>query len=464
MSDKQTPDGPSAGSSASAEADAAAKRAEADDAEILAETTPKSGAEDAAAALADEGEADGPHRDQGAMIYGLVGALVGGVVVLLGGALFGGDDGPAQTNYGPRLAQIEGQLATLSETGGADAISTNANAVAAMDRADAVDQRLTSVAEALAAQVEEMSAEIERIDGGVQTLRASIDEAAAAGGGPAAALTAELRGRIDALEAQAVEIETEIAGLRQADETLRLDVEQVADAASEIEASASVAPQIEAALRQMETALVGDIDEIKTQVAEETERLNSHAGRIDALEGRMTLQEQAAGPELGVAIAALSIDVDAGRSFAAALALVEAESDAPIPAALAAAQDDGVEGASELAARYGAASRAALRAIRRGEAADGDAFDRLGGLIVHRRRGETTGDSPDAALNRALAHVNVGDFAAALAEIDAMPEPALSYALRAPEMASWVEDARARVETEAALETYRAAVLTGVTE
>ncbi|PIP98157.1 MAG: hypothetical protein COW75_01455, partial [Rhodobacterales bacterium CG18_big_fil_WC_8_21_14_2_50_71_9] len=62
------------------------------------------------------------------------------------------------------------------------------------------------------------------------------------------------------------------------------------------------------------------------------------------------------------------------------------------------------------------------------------------------------GDDPQAVLSRARAAVEDGDFAAALAEIAALPAPAQEA------MADWTAGARLRGEADAALAAWRAEV------
>lgn len=409
------------------------------------------------------------------LIYAVGGAVVGGLIVLLGGALVGG--GSTQTDYAQQISALETRIETLgagdasaladrvtmvegrlsdlggdAETAASSALAASSNATAALDRADEIN-----------AQIEALSGRIDAVAGDVQSVSrelTAVVEAAPAGadGEPAAAATALLRERIDQLEgrietmgrdfsaARAAEGDAErLAALQGVDETMQGSIDELGYAVSEQGAAIG-------GLQTSDEALNNRIDELDLAISEQTALINGLLARIEA-------QEAAAGPALAVAVALLDGELDAGRPFTDTLAEIEAQSAAPVPEELRAAAEAGVASPSELAARFDRASRSALRAASRGQAADGDALDRLGGLIVHRRRDATQGDAPDAVLNRAKALVDDGDIAAAVAEVEGMQEPALSYALRAPEMAAWLADARARIDAQAALESWRATLL-----
>ncbi|MGC9417514.1 MAG: COG4223 family protein [Rhodovulum sp.] len=121
-----------------------------------------------------------------------------------------------------------------------------------------------------------------------------------------------------------------------------------------------------------------------------------------------------------------------------------------VPEPLSAVAAQGVATVAELQRDFPPAARAALDAALPVEA-DGDVGDRVSAFVRSqlglRSLEPREGNDTDAVLSRAEAALREGDLPAALAEIDALPDPAKA------EMADWVNAATARVD---AIEAARA--------
>lgn len=168
-----------------------------------------------------------------------------------------------------------------------------------------------------------------------------------------------------------------------------------------------------------------------------------------------TMPDQGAPPEETAPEPEASLPPDATRAadrlyadeLSARVARLEAERKAGAAAALALARGDGgAPRAETLKASFPAARNKALTAIRR-EGAQG-AGERvrasLASYVNLRRAGPTQGPDAVAVMSRAEAAVDAGDFALALAELDALP----AEGSRA--MAAWRDDARRRIEADRA--------------
>ena len=155
-----------------------------------------------------------------------------------------------------------------------------------------------------------------------------------------------------------------------------------------------------------------------------------------------TQAERTAGP-LGQIEAALAT----GAAFGGAARDYEAITGDPLPSALLNAAHTGVASAARLQAAFPPVARSALRAAlksREGGNAIERSADFLRAQLGARSIAPRAGAGPDAVLSRAQAAVDAGDFAAALAEIEALSPEAKA------ELADWGTRARARIAAQAA--------------
>lgn len=188
-------------------------------------------------------------------------------------------------------------------------------------------------------------------------------------------------------------------------------------------------------------------------VAALTQQMEAQQEQIDKLlEDAQLMQDTAtaaAGNTLARAAATRVLSaIDSGAPFATALADVGANSDIEIPAALQQVADDGVTPLSDLQQSLPDAARAALAAARTNAT---DADGGFGGFLKRQLGARSVqpreGNDPDAILSRVEDATRQGRLADALAEADALPEPAKA------ELQSWMDAARARLEAMNAAET-----------
>lgn len=129
--------------------------------------------------------------------------------------------------------------------------------------------------------------------------------------------------------------------------------------------------------------------------------------------------------------------LDAGQPYDGLVAELAAGG-VTVPEALSAPAKDGVQSLDELRAAFTPAARAAL--------ADARSADKATGLVafLQRQTGARSvtpqeGDSPDAILSRAEAALAGGDVAAALTELDTLPDAAKAA------LADWEQTAQMRL-------------------
>lgn len=184
-----------------------------------------------------------------------------------------------------------------------------------------------------------------------------------------------------------------------------------------------------------------------------TDQMAAQQEQIDKLlEDAQLMQDTAttaAGNTLARAAATRVLSaIDSGAPFATALADVGANSDIEIPAELQRVADDGVTPLSELQQSLPDAARAALAAARTNAT---DADGGFGGFLKRQLGARSVqpreGNDPDAVLSRVEDATRQGRLADALAEADALPEPAKA------ELQSWMDAAQARLEAMNAAET-----------
>ena len=129
----------------------------------------------------------------------------------------------------------------------------------------------------------------------------------------------------------------------------------------------------------------------------------------------------------------------------------------PVPEALARPADSGIATLEALQDSFDDAARSALR-VSLQDAPTESTTDRLGNFLRAQVGARSTvprpGDDPDAVLSRATAAMEAGDLTGALAEIEALPEPAQAA------MGEWLSAARARVAAQAALPDLTTAITT----
>jgi hypothetical protein len=239
-----------------------------------------------------------------------------------------------------------------------------------------------------------------------------------------------LRGDVAALQ----ETVTAQAGAEQPDAASSADLEALREQVAALEANASAEPDTSAL-----DSLRGEIDALTAERESLTERL-------DAIEAAMA--EPGAEAEVASALAAagLKAAIDRGGPFEGELqAYAASASDAAVAETLQPFAAEGVPTRDELVQRFPSVARDILAASMGTAASDG-VIDRLMSsalsVVTVRPTGEVQGDYPKAIIARMEARLTEGDFEAALAEWEKLPDNARSVS------EDYAADIRSRLEAD----------------
>lgn len=170
-------------------------------------------------------------------------------------------------------------------------------------------------------------------------------------------------------------------------------------------------------LAAMQDTLARQRSEVESFIAE-ARALQDQARDLEA---QAKAAEQAAANR--AALARLRAELDTGQPFAPLVAELQSGG-VEVPPALLAAADKGVVTVAALGAAFPPAAREALAASRAAEAGQGGLRAFLDRHLGARSVTPRPGDDPDAILSRAEAALQAGDLDQALAELQALPEPA----------------------------------------
>lgn len=413
----------------------------------------------------DHGDHDGHHRRS------LSSVLLQWIVIFFVGAAAALWAGPRLAPHLPEWASPVAKFLTP----GADAA---AEAVAAV-RADA-EAGLSALEERL----ETMRAETSAASATSAAAAASADDAVKTAAAAVAAAETRLAGRIDELAASPGADEGEVAALagrlsatEAALDGLRTQLDSLTGFTSEdgVAPSAEMLAQVAAfgaaveGLRAEVAALsesTARIDALARQ--EEVAALSGTVGAIDervvALEGGQAATAAAEAEadrikreaNLAGALARIEAAIATGEPFADPLSTAVSLSGEAAPDGLSAAAS-GVPTTDDLLADFPAAAQDAYAAALASEAGEGLGqrfLARLEGRLGGRPTEETEGDGVGAVLSRIEARVREAQFAAALDEAAALPEPAGAA------MSDWLGGLSAAQGAKQGLADWRAA-LTG---
>jgi hypothetical protein len=227
---------------------------------------------------------------------------------------------------------------------------------------------------------------------------------------------------------------------------------------SDISSLSDALSQIDARLAALEARPVAEGQTVDTAAYEATLQtlqasVETQRAEIETLlqNARSVEEATAAAAQNAKAQAALTqitVALNDGSSFAESLDELVANGFADVPEALSGAASTGVATLNALQADFAENARAALSTARSVGAQDGGegmaSFLRrqLGARSVTPREGS----DPDAVLSRAEAAVREGRVAAALSELETLPQEAQDA------MTDWLGSARARVGAEAAIQ------------
>lgn len=425
----QTPKTGGATKPASAAADSAKPAASAAKPETKAQT-PKSSAPTRPATAADDAAvALGP------LLYGVAGAVIGGLIVLL---FSQGDDSAALVSAAEkRIAALEAKI-------------DNAGAAPAGTGVD------PKTVEALGVEMKRVSTSIDKVETDLSTLQTSL----------ASGKTGDASAQITALTTELAKLEGEINALKNAPKPASFDPKvliALEKAAKEREAKLLAAAKAEDERRSAETAPM--IQQQKTQLQKLTldqqalvAAIKDQKLKLQELEAALNTQAKAIKSDVTRDFAAIDRALSAGDGFSAALTEIETKTDQPAPTMLKEMASSGGTSPAELAARFEQVSRDAQFAVARGAAEDGGLFDRLSARMIVEKAGDATGDDAAAVLARARRAAARGDVAKIVSIVGGMKEPDLAYALRSTAFSAWMKEARAALGASDALKTYRAAI------
>lgn len=266
-----------------------------------------------------------------------------------------------------------------------------------------------------------------------------------------AALQAQLAEQISGdISGQIAEVAAQVgavsAGLSSVDARLteaeKRPVTEAEGAAAAVSAYERELETLRNTLQEQKTAMEAMSSEAQ---AEAEARMQEAAERAEAA------QAQAAAALTRAALVELLRALESGAPFSEAVASLSENATQPVPEALSAAADSGVRPMPELQSGFPASARAVLDATIRAENAE-----TLSGRLTAFLRNQTgarslaprEGSDPDAILSRAEAALNANDLAAALAELEQLPEAGQAA------MADWLSAARQRATTVKAAQEF----------
>jgi hypothetical protein len=330
-----------------------------------------------------------PRRSGG--MGALTAGLAGGVIALVGaGALYLGGYLPAPSAPVPpatdntTIERLETELSAMREE------------IAALKSAPPAESggELNAALAETNTRVENMAVLVEDLRGELSRL----SETVAAGGGDSAAL--------DAMQARLAKIEQSIADL---------------PAGGDTEAISSALADVTEQVGSIRSALDGLNASTQEKFAAIDESLASLGARIDE-------QENEPGVALAIAASALKAAIDRGQPFANELeTFARLAPDAPEIEALRSYAATGVPTAAAIAGETDAVAQRIIAAAKPDNANAG-LLDRLWAsaesLITVRPIGAVEGDSVPAIVARMEAAIKNGDYAAASAEYETLPDGA----------------------------------------
>ncbi len=257
-----------------------------------------------------------------------------------------------------------------------------------------------------------------------------------------ATLQTDLSETTAAFEAQANELDERVVALETA-------VPQAGELATEDELRA-LRTRIEEMMGEAEARLAeaqAEADAIAQEAAEMRAAAEAEAEEVAAAAEAREAELQALA-ERQSALLDLKSAIEAGTGYAETLPALDA-----VPDVISANAESGIPTIKSLQESFPPAARAALsQSVTIAE--DASVGERLTAFINRRTNArsltEQEGDSPDAVLSRAEARLGEGDLAAAVAELDNLPEAGKAA------LENWLEQARTRLAAVAAVDELTA--------
>ncbi|MGV8838889.1 MAG: COG4223 family protein [Bauldia sp.] len=373
-----------------------------------------------------------PRPRRGMLLLGVfLGALLGGAIVFGAGWYMLRDRLDGTTADGTAAAALaEAQRATAD-------LATLRNAIAAAPPPDLgpLTTRLTAL--------ETATADLPAIRTGLADATRTAADAETAAGAQTAAID-RLAGDLAALEQRTLTAAV-AGGDPEAIATLNQDLAAFEQRIGALE-RAGPPPQLATLQRR--------VDDLAQQIA-------GFATTATALQGDTAERERTEAAARALALSGLQAAVARGEPFAAQLAVLGQLGVAPAAlAALRAYATDPPPTAAQLATDFSAVADAVLAATNVTDP-DANFLERLIGnartVITVRPTEPIEGTTPEAILSRMQAAADAGNFPAALAERDALPDAGQAAS------ADWAAEASARIALDAALGTLVTAMGTTAT-
>ena len=302
----------------------------------------------------------------------------------------------------------------------AAALAELENSLSALQNAPAPEIDLSGVE----AELGTITRSLEALTSDLSALEGALTDSAAA-----------LDTRMTELDERIVALETAVpaAGELATDDELRALRSRIEDMMGEAEARLAEAQAEAEAIAQEAAELRAAAEAEALEVAAAAE---ARATELQAITARQT------------ALVELKTAVETGAGYAELLSDLGS-----VPDALSAHAANGVPTIRALQESFPTAARAALsQSVTVAE--DASTGERLTAFLKRRTNArsltEQPGDSPDAVLSRAEARLGEGDLAAAVAELDGLPEAGKAA------LQDWLEQASTRISAVAALDELTA--------
>ncbi|WP_163847835.1 mitofilin family membrane protein [Pseudooceanicola aestuarii] len=237
---------------------------------------------------------------------------------------------------------------------------------------------------------------------------------------------------LDGLSARVADAEQAPAALSARLDELTARLETVEQRPISQGADAETIRAYEAELARLQQAMSDQRAEVEALVTD------ARQIKADAAETSQQTQQRAA-------LVALRGAIDEGAALTGPVQTL-AEAGVEIPQPLVDAADNGVATMASLRAAFPDAARDALNTVRGGEGRPASLGDFLRSQLGARSLSPRDGDDPDAILSRTEAALQSGRLDTAVAEVEVLPDPALS------QMQDWLDRARSRLAVVTATE------------
>lgn len=398
---------------------------------------------------------EAPQRARGGFVPLVLGGVAAGVIGFFAGQygeLFSSpEEGPTPSDNAALLEaqaeRIESLEAALTDVSERDISGEIGAAIAP------VDARIEETATAFMGRIDDVAGELEGVSLGLGALTEQV--------GPLEfgsvleqfdTISTDLAGlseKVEVLALRPIATGMDVDAFDGALSQFRTDLRAALDQAqAEIEEAREAAARISEEAIRVEQAALSDfrgelqsaVDEVQSEIDQARETAAKISEEAFAAEAEAQRAEQSA--QAMAAVGQITAALEDGSSYSDALGNAEAVLDVEIPAVISENAASGVASVAMLQETFPDAARAALNSAIRADSGEG-AMDRLTAFIRvqsgARSLAPREGDDPDAVLSRAEAALRSGDVAAAVSEIDTLPEDGRAA------MAVWRGAAEARV-------------------